>query len=80
MAAIFGGTKIFQNLVSYSAELAYGSKILLIWLYLAQISRYKHFCVLQSLRKIQKYKMAAIFGLTKIFENWVSYSEELPYR
>ena len=33
-------------------------------LYLARFSRYKHFCVLQ---KIKKLKMSAIFGKTKIF-------------
>ena len=33
-------------------------------LYLARFSRYKHFCVLQ---KIKKLKMSAIFGETKIF-------------
>ena len=35
--------------------------------YLARFSRYKHFYVLQFLRKIQKFKMATIFGETKIF-------------
>ena len=30
-------------------------------------SRYKHFYVLQFLRKIRKFKMAAIFGETKFF-------------
>ena len=37
------------------------------WLYLVRFSRYKHFYVLQFLRKIRKFKMAAIFGETKIF-------------
>ena len=36
-------------------------------LFLAQFSRYKHFCVLQFLRKIRKFKMAAIFGESKFF-------------
>ena len=36
-------------------------------LYLVRFSRYKHFYVLQFLRKIRKFKMAAIFGETKIF-------------
>ena len=44
-----------------------GSKILSKSLYLAQLSRYKHFCVLQFLRKIRKFKMAAIFSETKFF-------------
>ena len=35
--------------------------------YLAGFSRYKHFYVLQFLRKIRKFKMAAIFGETKFF-------------
>ena len=34
---------------------------------LAGFSRYKHFYVLQFLRKIRKFKMAAIFGETKMF-------------
>ena len=51
------------------------SSLILLWqpksaaaarslLYLARFSRYKHFCVLQ---KIKKLKMSAIFGETKIF-------------
>ena len=35
--------------------------------YLAGFSRYKHFYVLQFLRKIRKFKLAAIFGKTKFF-------------
>ena len=57
----------FQNWDNYSAEIPCGSKILLKSLYLARFSRYKHFCVLQFLRKIRKFKMAAIFGETKFF-------------
>ena len=67
MAAIFGETKIFENREKYSAEISCGSKILSKLLYLARFLRYKHFCVLQFLRKIRKFKMAAIFGETKIF-------------
>ena len=44
-----------------------GSKILLKSLYLARFLRYKHFYVLQVLRKIRKLKMAAIFGKIKFF-------------
>ena len=44
-----------------------GSKISSKSVYLARFSRYKHFCVLQFLRKFRKFKMAAIFGETKIF-------------
>ena len=44
-----------------------GQKISSKSLYLAGFSRYKHFYVLQFLRKIRKFKMAAIFGETKFF-------------
>ena len=54
---------------SCSAEIPCGSKISSKLLYLVRFSRYKHFYVLQFLRKIQKFKMAAIFGETKIFSN-----------
>ena len=57
----------FQNWVKCSAEIPCGLKISLKSLYLARFSRYKHFCVLQFLRKIRKFKMAAIFGETKFF-------------
>ena len=57
----------FENWHGYSAEIPCGSKILSKSLYLARFSRYKHFCVLQFLRKIRKFKMAAIFGETKFF-------------
>ena len=57
----------FENRHGYSAEIPCGSKILSKSLYLVRVSRYKHFYVLQFLRKIQKFKMAAIFGETKIF-------------
>ena len=67
MAAIFGEKFFFQNWDNYSAEIPCGSKISLKSLYLARFSRYKHFCVLQFLRKFRKFKMAAIFGETKIF-------------
>ena len=59
--------KFFQNWDNFSAEIPCGSKILSKSLYLARFSRYKHFCVLEFLRKIRKFKMAAIFGETKIF-------------
>ena len=57
----------FQNWDNYSAEIPCGSKISSKSLYLARFSRYKHFCVLQFLQKIRKFKMAAIFGETKFF-------------
>ena len=67
MAAIFGREKFFQNWDNYSAEIPCGSKISSKSLYLARFTRYKHFCVLQFLRKFRKFKMAAIFGRDKIF-------------
>ena len=67
MAAIFGEIKFFQNWDIYCAEIPCVSKISSKSLYLARFSRYKHFCVLQFLRKFRKFKMAAIFGETKIF-------------
>ena len=70
--------KFFQNWDNYSAEIPCGSKISSKSLYLARFSRYKHFCVLQFLRKFRKFKMAAIFGETKFFENWEKYSAEIP--
>ena len=57
----------FENSHGYSADIPCGSKISSKLLYLAGFSRYKHFYVLQFLRKIRKFKMAAIFGETKIF-------------
>ena len=74
----FARQKFFQNWNNYSAEIPCGSKISSKSLYLARFSRYKHFCVLQFLRKIRKFKMAAIFGKTKFFENWHGYSAEIP--
>ena len=67
MAAIFGKTKFFENWLGYSPEIPCGSKISSKSLYLARFSRYKHFYVLQFLQKIQKFKMAAIFGETIFF-------------
>ena len=63
----------FENWHGYSADIPCGSKILLKSLYLAGFSRYKHFYVLQFLRKIRKFKMAAIFGETNFVlkEAWL---------
>ena len=69
---------VFENWHGYSADILCGSKILSKSLYLAGFSRYKHFCVLQFLRKIRKFKMAAIFGEIKFFENRHGYSAEIP--
>ena len=67
MAAIFCKKFFFENWHGYSAEIPCASKISSKSLYLAGFSRYKHFYVLQFLRKIRKFKMAAIFGETKFF-------------
>ena len=67
MAAILGETNFFENRPGYSAEIPCGSKISSKSLYLVGFSRYKHFYVLQFLRKIRKFKMAAIFGEAKFF-------------
>ena len=67
MAAIFGETNIFENWHGYSADIPCGSKISSKSLYLAGFSRYKHFYVLQFLRKFRKFKMAAILGERKYF-------------
>ena len=70
---------VFENWHGYSAEIPCGSKISSKSLYLAGFSRYKHLHVLQFLRKIRKFKMAAIFAETKFFfENWHGYSAEIP--
>ena len=65
MAAIFGETKFFENWDGHSAEIPCGSKISSKSLYLAWFSRYRHFCVLQFLRKMLKFKMVAILGEIK---------------
>ena len=79
MAAIFARNFLSENWHGYSAEIPCGSKISSKSLYLAGFSRYKHFYVLQFLRKIRKFKMAAIFGEIKIFfQNWDNYSAEIP--
>ena len=70
---------VFENWHGYSAEIPCGSKISSKSLYLAGFSRYKHLHVLQFLRKIRKFKMAAIFAETKFFfENWHGYPAEIP--
>ena len=74
----FARQKFFQNWDNYSAEIPCGSKISSKSLYLARFSRYKHFYVLQFLRKIRKFKMAAIFGQRNFFQNWDNYSAEIP--
>ena len=66
IAAIFCEKFFFENWHGYCEEIPCGSKISSKSLYLAGFSRYKHFYVLQFLRKIRKFKMAAIFG-EKIF-------------
>ena len=63
----FARNFLFENWHGYSADIPCRSKISSKSLYLAGFSRYKHFYVLQFLRKIRKFKMAAIFGETKCF-------------
>ena len=57
----------FENWHGYSADIPCGSKISSKSLYLAGFPRYKHLYVFQFLRKIRKFKMAAIFGETNFF-------------
>ena len=45
-------------------------------LYLAWFSRYKHFCVLQFLQKIQNGRH--FLAKQKFFENWHGYYSEIP--
>ena len=63
----FARQNFFENWHGYSSGIPSGSKISSKSLYLAGFSRYKHFYVLQFLRKIRKFKMAAIFGEIKFF-------------
>ena len=75
MAAIFGETNFFENWHGYSADTLWFKNFIEIarnqsqrsLLYLAQFSKYKQFHILQFLRKIQKLKITAIFGETKLF-------------
>ena len=69
--------KFFQNWDNYSAEIPCGSKISSKSLYLARFSRYKHFCVLQFLRKFRKFKMAVNLARQNFFENWENYTAEI---
>ena len=71
--------KFFENWHGYSAEIPCGSKMSSKSLYLARFSRYKHFYVLQFLRKIRKFKMAAIFGeINFFFKIGIANSAEIP--
>ena len=67
MATIFGKRKFFWKLAWLLCRDTLWVKISSKSLYLAQFSTYKHFYVLQFLRKIRKFKMAAIFGETNFF-------------
>ena len=59
--------KFFQNWDNYSGEIPCGSKISSKSFYLARFSRYKHFCVLQFLRKNSKIQNGRHFWQDKIF-------------
>ena len=63
----FARQNFFENWHGYFAEIPCRSKISSKSLYLAGFSRCKDFYVLQFLRKIQKFKMAPIFGEIKFF-------------
>ena len=67
----------FQNWDNYSAEIPCGSKISSKSLYLARFWRYKHFCVLQFLRKFRKFKWLPFLARQKFFENWEKYSADI---
>ena len=58
----FWRDKNFLKIRKSTPQISCGSKILSKLLYLARFLRYKHFCVLQFLRKFRKFKMAAILG------------------
>ena len=57
----------FENWHGYSAEIPCGSKISSKSLYLARFSRYKHFYVLQFLRKNLKIQNGRHFCRDKFF-------------
>ena len=68
MTAIFSETKFFLKIgMATLQRYPVGQIFLSKSLYLAQFLRYKHFCVLQFLQKIRKFKMAAIFAETNVF-------------
>ena len=70
--------KFFENWEKYSAEISCGSKILSKLLYLAGFLRYKHFCVLQFLRKFENSKWPPFLARKFFFQNWDNYSAEIP--
>ena len=70
--------KYFENCQEYIAQIPYGSKISTKSLYLTWLRRYKQFCVLPFLGKIRKFKMAAICGKRKVFENCQEYIAQIP--
>ena len=74
----FGRDKIFLKIGMATLQLPCGSKISLTSLYLARFSRYKHFCVLQFLQKIRKFKMAASLGDKNFLKRGEGYFAEIP--
>ena len=64
---IFGETKDFGKMCWVNLETTCGSKISPKLLYLAGFLRYKHFCVLQFLRKNSKIQNGRHFWQDKIF-------------
>ena len=72
----FGRDNFFLKIVMATLQIPCGSKISSKSLYLARFSRYKHFCVLQFLRKIQNGRH---FGREKNFlKYWDGHSGEIP--
>ena len=78
MAAIFGETNFFANWDSYSAEIHCGSKMSSKLLYLARFSRYKYFYVFAIFVKNSKIQNGRHFRRDKTFQDWDSYSAEIP--
>ena len=73
MAAILGGSKFFGNFDVHCAQISCGSKILSKSLYLAQFSRYKHFC-----KKFENLKWKPFWARQNFFENCDGHSAEIP--
>ena len=74
--------KKFKNFLKnpddYYIKTPCGSKTLPKSFYLAQFSRYKHFCVLQFWRIIRKFKIADILARQLFLENPDGYSAAIP--
>ena len=81
MAEFLARQKFFENWHGYSADIPCGSKISSKSLYLAGFSRYKHFYVLQFLRKkFENSKWPPFLAKQKFFQNWDNHSAEISCR